>query len=208
MGLRPMPTAWGSPLAPVLPAGGTPVGGRGGGSSGLSGTTGGNIPIGGEQPQGSSAIGGSSGGGATPYGGYGGSSTLTGGSPPASVSLRTIYHGTSSASASRILKKGFRSSDDIFFAPDYRTAQAFAIRGGGKSTVMVFKIPIELYEAIGFKEGPIGEYSGVRPPSMRRLVATSYTLFYAHFHKYYQEYKMALELAHFVSTNFTLALAT
>jgi hypothetical protein len=45
-------------------------------------------------------------------------------------------------------------------------------------------------------------------PSMRRLVATSYTLFYAHFHKYYQEYKMALELAHFVSTNFTLALAT
>ena len=42
-------------------------------------------------------------------------------------------------------------------------------------------------------------------PSMRRLVATSYTLFYAHFHKYYQEYKMALD---FVSTNFTLGLVT
>ena len=171
MGLRPLPTAWGSPLAPVSPAGGTPAGGRGGGSSSSGTPGGGNVPSGGELPKGPSAIGGSSGGTATQYGGYGiggssgggVSSASTSGPNPTSGSFRIIYHGTTSAKASRLLKKGFRNTD-AYFAPDYRAAQAMALETGrGNRTVMIFKIPVKLYESLGFKEGPIGEYAQVRP---------------------------------------------
>jgi hypothetical protein len=77
-----------------------------------------------------------------------------------------LYHGTSSARASRILTRGLRPGydDAVFFAEEFETAAHFAREGAqGRTTVMRFTIERNLADELGLMDRALlGEARGLR----------------------------------------------
>jgi hypothetical protein len=81
------------------------------------------------------------------------------------------FHGTTSASARKILKTGFRPGPDgtVFLAEDFATARFFGVQaaledGAGSAVVLKFELPRGT--GVKFERTPIGEARGALTPDI------------------------------------------
>ncbi|HUB68501.1 MAG TPA: RHS repeat-associated core domain-containing protein [Candidatus Methylacidiphilales bacterium] len=80
----------------------------------------------------------------------------------------TIYHGTTSNAASKILSGGFRPGADgaVFFGEDFSTAQHFGLEaiaenGASSGKVLSFQVPADLADQLGLtSRNVLGEFRG------------------------------------------------
>jgi hypothetical protein len=83
----------------------------------------------------------------------------------------TLFHGTTSSAASKILKGGFRGGSDAaaFFAEEFATAlhfggEAMAARSAQSGSILAFKMSPSTAEELGLgTRSVLGEFRGLRP---------------------------------------------